>query len=160
MKKAKVLEDIGGANYLIELSNKVGSAANIEFHARILVQKFIQRELIHVSTGVIKDSYEDTKDVFELLDDAEKALYDITDQNLNTAYERLGGLAAKVQKEIEAISLKDEQITGISSGFEDLDNITSGWQRSDLIIVAARPGMGKLHLHFLWQGMQHLKTIQ
>ena len=145
-KKAKVIEEIGGANYLVELSNKVGSAANIEFHARILVQKFIQRELIHVSTGVIKDSYEDIKDVFELLDDAEKALYDITDQNLNTAYERLGGLAAKVQKEIEAISKKEEGITGISSGFEDLDNITSGWQRSDLVIVAARPGMGKTAL--------------
>lgn len=143
LKKSKYLEDVGGANYLIELSNKVGSAANIEFHARILVQKFIQRELIHVSTNVIKDSYEDSKDVFELLDDAEKALYDITDQNLNTAYERLGGLAAKVQKEIETISMKEEGITGITSGFDELDNITSGWQRSDLIILAARPGMGK-----------------
>jgi replicative DNA helicase len=143
LKKAKLIEEIGGPNYLIELSNKVGSAANIEFHARILVQKYIQRELIRVSSDVIKDSYEDSKDVFELLDDAEKSLYDITDQNLNTAYERLGGLAAKVQKEIEELSTKEEGLTGITTGFEELDNITSGWQKSDMIIIAARPGMGK-----------------
>ena len=143
LKKANLLEEVGGANYLIELSNKVASAANIEYHARIVVQKYIQRELIHVSTKVIQDSYEDTKDVFELLDDAEKALYDITDQNLNTAYERLGSLAAKVEKEIEAVSAREEGLTGITSGFDELDNITSGWQKSDLIIVAARPGMGK-----------------
>lgn len=143
LKKAKILEEVGGVNYLIELSNKVGSAANVEFHARILVQKYIQRELIHASTRIIKDSYEDSKDVFELLDEAEKSLYDITDQNLNTAYERLGGLAAKVQKEIEALSMKESGITGISTGFSELDGITSGWQKSDLIIIAARPGMGK-----------------
>ncbi len=143
LKKKKLLDEVGGANYIIDLSNKVGSAANIEFHARILVQKFIQRELIRVSSDVIKDSYEDAKDVFELLDDAEKSLFDITDQNLNTAYESLGGLAVKVQKEIEEISNKDEAVTGISTGFEELDNILLGWQPSDLIILAARPGMGK-----------------
>ena len=143
LKKAKALDEIGGPNYIVALSNKVGSAANVEFHARILVQKYIQRELIRVSSNVIKDSYEDTKDVFELLDDAEKSLYDITDQNLNTAYERLGGLAAKVQKEIETLSTKEEGVTGITTGFDMLDSITSGWQPSDLIILAARPGMGK-----------------
>ena len=143
LKKAKALEEIGGAGYLVELSNKVGSSANVEFHARILVQKYIQRELIRVSSTIIKDSYEDTKDVFELLDEAEKALFDITDQNLNTAYERLAGLAAKVQKEIETLSMKEEGVTGITTGFEKLDSITLGWQQSDLIILAARPGMGK-----------------
>lgn len=143
LKKSGSLDEVGGQNYIVELSNKVGSAANIEFHARILVQKYIQRELIRVSSGIIKDSYEDTKEVFELLDDAEKSLYDITDQNLNTAYEKLGGLAAKVQKEIEEMSMKEEGLTGISTGFEELDSILSGWQPSDLVILAARPGMGK-----------------
>ena len=143
LKKVKLIDEIGGPNYLIELSNKVGSAANIEFHARILVQKYIQRELIRVSSVIIRDSYEDSKDVFELLDDAEKSLYDITDQNLNTAYEKLSSLAAKVQKEIEDLSTKEEGLTGITTGFEELDNITLGWQKSDLVIIAARPGMGK-----------------
>jgi len=143
LKKSGEIDEIGGPNYIVELSNKVGSAANIEYHARILVQKYIQRELIRVSSDVIKDSYEDSKDVFQLLDDAEKSLYDITDQNLNTAYEKLGGLAVKVQKEIEELSTKEDGVTGITTGFEELDSILLGWQPSDLVILAARPGMGK-----------------
>ena len=143
LKKSKRLDVVGGINYLLELSNKVASAANIEYHARIISQKFIQRELIRISTQTIKESYEDEKDVFELLDNAEQNLYDITDTNLNTGYEKLSALAIKARKEIEAVSQKDESITGIPSGFSELDKITSGWQASDLIIVAARPGMGK-----------------
>lgn len=143
LKKSNSIDEVGGPNFIVELSNKVGSAANIEYHARILVQKYIQRELIRVSSVVIKDSYEDAKDVFELLDDAEKSLYDITDQNLNTAYEKLGGLAVKVQKEIEQLSMQEEGVTGITTGFEELDSILLGWQPSDLVILAARPGMGK-----------------
>ena len=143
LKKAGKLEAVGGVNYLMELTNKVASAANIEYHARIISQKFIQRELIRISTDVIRDSFEDTKDVFELLDEAEQSLYDITDQNLNTSYEALSKLAVKAQKEIEITSQKEKGVTGIPTGFADLDRITSGWQPSDLIIVAARPGMGK-----------------
>jgi len=143
LKKNKKLEQIGGISYLAELTNKVSSAANIEYHSRIITQKYIQRELIKVSTEIIKDSFEDTKDIFELLDTAERNLFDITDQNLNTAYERLGALAVKTQKEIEAISQQTDELTGVTSGFDDLDKITSGWQASDLIIIAARPGMGK-----------------
>ncbi len=143
LKKAKKLDKIGGVNYLIELTNKVASAANVEYHARIIAQKYIQRELIRVSTVTIKDSYEDEKDVFELLDEAEQQLYEITDTNLNTGYEKLSALAVKARKEIEAISQKDEAITGVPTGFDDLDKLTSGWQKSDLIILAARPGMGK-----------------
>ena len=143
LKKAKKLDKVGGLDYLLELTNKVASAANIEYHARIISQKYIQRELIKVSTSTIKDSYEDAKDVFELLDEAEQNLYDITDKNLNTGYEKLSALAIKARKEIETVSQKDEAITGVPTGFDDLDKITSGWQPSDLIIIAARPGMGK-----------------
>ena len=143
LKKAGKLDEVGGVNYLMELSNKVASAANIEYHARIIAQKFIQRELINVSTQTIRDSFEDSKDVFELLDEAEQSLYDITDKNLNTGFEKLSSLAVKAQKEIEIISQKEEAVTGVPSGFEELDKITSGWQQNDLIIVAARPGMGK-----------------
>lgn len=143
LKKNKKLEEVGGLDYLLELTNKVASAANIEYHARIVAQKYIQRELIRVSTHTIKDSYEDAKDVFELLDEAEQNLYDITDKNLNTGYEKLSAIAVKARKEIEAVSQKDEAVTGVPTGFADLDRITSGWQPSDLIIIAARPGMGK-----------------
>lgn len=143
LKKTKQLEEIGGLNYLLELSNRVASAANLEYHARIVQQKYIQRELIRVSNESIKNSYEDEKDIFELLDDAERNLYEITDGNLSTSYEKLSAVAAKARKEIEAMSLKGDSITGVPTGFDDLDNLTSGWQRSDLIIIAARPGMGK-----------------
>jgi replicative DNA helicase len=143
LKKSGQLEQVGGISYLMELTNKVGSAANIEYHARIIAQKFIQRELIRVSTQVIHDSFEDTKDVLELLDEAERGLYDITDQNLNTGYESLATLAIKAQKEIELVSQKGSETTGVTTGFTELDKITNGWQSSDLIIMAARPGMGK-----------------
>ncbi|MBK8514902.1 MAG: replicative DNA helicase [Saprospiraceae bacterium] len=143
LKKTAILEQVGGITYLMELTNKVGSAANIEFHARIIAQKYIQRELIRVSTQIIHDSFEDTKDVLELLDEAERGLYDITDQNLNTGYESLSSLALKAQKEIEAVSQKGSDTTGVTTGFTELDKITNGWQPSDLIIMAARPGMGK-----------------
>lgn len=143
LRKSGELEEMGGVAYLIELSNKVASAANIEFHARIVAQKFIQRELIRVSTLVIKNSFEDSMDVLEILDEAERGLYNITDNNLNTGYESLGSLVIKAQKQIEAIAQKGSDITGVPTGFRELDKMTNGWQGSDLIIVAARPGMGK-----------------
>lgn len=143
LNKAGQLETIGGIGYLVDLSNKVSSAANLEYHARIIAQKFIQRELIRVSTNTINDSFEDTKDVFDLLDDAESSLFEITQQNLNRSYEHLGSLAVVAQKQIEMVSKREEGLLGVPSGFVELDKITSGWQKSDLIIVAARPGMGK-----------------
>jgi len=143
LKIADNLDKVGGANYLVELSNRVASAANIEYHARIISQKYIQRELIRASTTIIKDSFDDTKDVFELLDDAERNLFDITQQNLNRGFESIGTLAIRAQKQLEELSEKSEGLTGIPSGFTELDRLTSGWQPSDLIIVAARPGMGK-----------------
>ncbi|MDH3243702.1 MAG: replicative DNA helicase [Saprospiraceae bacterium] len=143
LKLEGTLDHMGGSNYLVELTNKVASAANIEYHARIIAQKHIQRELIRVSTNIITDSFEDTKDVFELLDDAEQNLFNITQQNLNRGFESIGSLALKAQKQLEELSQKSEGLTGIPSGFTEMDRITSGWQASDLIIVAARPGMGK-----------------
>jgi replicative DNA helicase len=143
LNKADQLETIGGIGYLVDLSNRVSSAANLEYHARIIAQKFIQRELIRVSTSIINDAFEDTKDVFDLLDDAESNLFDITQQNLNRSYDHLGSLAVAAQKQIELVSKREEGLLGVPSGFAELDKITSGWQKSDLIIVAARPGMGK-----------------
>lgn len=143
LKKAGNLDETGGVNYLMDLTHRISSAANIEYHARIVAQKYIQRELIRVSTETIRDSFEDTTDVFELLDAAERSLYEITEQNLSTGFESLKALAVKARNEIEAVSSKSDGLTGVPTGFEELDKMTSGWQKSDLIIVAARPGMGK-----------------
>ncbi len=146
LKKAGELELAGGPYYLVGLTNRVASAANIEYHARLIAQKHIQRELIRVSTNIIRDAYEDTTDVFQLLDNAEQGLFNITQQNLNRSYESMGSLASKALKQLEELSKKDAGLTGVPTGFSDLDRITSGWQPSDLIIVAARPGMGKTAL--------------
>lgn len=143
LKKRGKLDGIGGVNYLMGLTNKVGSAANIEYHAHIVLQKYIQRQLIHISTLTISDAFADQKDVLEMLDDAEQKLFDITDKNLNTGFQKISSVAAEVQKNIEKLSQREDGLTGVSTGFKELDKITNGWQRSDLIIIAARPGMGK-----------------
>lgn len=140
------LESVGGAYYLAELTNRIASAANVEFHARIVSQKYIQRELIRVSGDIIRDAYEDSTDVFDLLDNAEKNLFSIAEDNLRKNGDEIGNV---VSKEIMEISMRmskakdGEVLTGVGSGFTDLDRMTAGWQPSDLIIVAARPGMGK-----------------
>jgi len=146
LRKSGDLEKVAGGYYLVELSNKVASAANVEYHARIIAQKHIQRELIGVSTRTIRDAYEDTTDVFNLLDEAEKGLFSITQNNLSRSYESMGSLSSKVLKQIEELSKKTGGLTGTPSGFTDIDRLTSGWQPSDLVIVAARPGMGKTSL--------------
>ncbi len=143
LKRCGDLDKIGNAYFLAELTNRVASAANIEYHARILAQKHIQRELIRVSTRTIRDAYEDTTDVFNLLDEAEKGLFSITQNNLSRTYESMGTLSSRVLKQVEELSKKTDGLTGVPSGFTDLDRLTSGWQSSDLIVLAARPGMGK-----------------
>jgi replicative DNA helicase len=143
LRKAGDLDKIGGPYYLVELTNRIASAANIEYHARIIAQKHIQRELIRVSTQIIKDAYEDTTDVFNLLDDAEKGLFAITQQNLSRGVETMSSLTSKTLKQLEALKDKEDGLTGVPTGFVPLDRLTSGWQSSDLIILAARPGMGK-----------------
>lgn len=137
------LELAGGAYYITELTNRVASAANIEYHARIIAQKYIQRELIQISSEIITNAYEDTTDVFDLLDKAEKNLFAITEGNLRRESEDMSSLIQKSIKQIESLKDKKDGLIGVPSGFAELDRITSGWQSSDLIIIAARPAMGK-----------------
>jgi len=137
------LEMIGGAYYITELTDRVASAANIEYHSRIIIQKFIQRELIRISTEVINSAYEDTTDVLDLLDKAEKNLFDIAQNNLRRDSRKMDDILHETLKEIEALKDKKDGLTGVASGFTDLDRMTSGWQKSDLVIIAARPAMGK-----------------
>ncbi|NVJ63869.1 MAG: replicative DNA helicase [Flavobacteriaceae bacterium] len=139
------LESVGGEYYLVSLTQKVASSAHIEFHSRIILQKYIQRSLIKISNEIIESAYEDATDVFDLLDEAESKLYDVTQGNIKKSAETAQNLVIQAKKRIEEISNK-EGLSGIPSGFDKLDKLTSGWQPSDLIIVAARPGMGKTAL--------------
>ncbi len=140
------LDAVGGEYYLIQLTQRVSSSAHIEFHARIIMQKFIQRRLIQISSEVIEEAYDETKDVFDLLDSAESKLYEVAQGNLKRSSESAGDLVIKALKKIQDLSNKTDGFSGIPSGFTKLDQLTSGWQASDLIIIAARPGMGKTAL--------------
>ncbi len=142
LKKNGKLEQVGGDFYLIQLTQKVSSSAHIEYHARIILQKYIQRQLIKISSEIIENAYDETTDVFDLLDNAEAKLYEVTQGNLKRSSETAQSLVMQAKKKIEEISNK-EGLSGIPSGFDKLDKLTSGWQPSDLIIIAARPGMGK-----------------
>ncbi len=145
LKKDKTHEKIGGDFYLISLTQKVSSSAHIEFHARIILQKFIQRSLIKISNEIITDSYDESKDVFDLLDTAESKLYDVTQGNIKKSSETAQSLVIQAKNKIEAVSNK-EGLSGVPSGFNKIDKLTAGWQQSDLVIIAARPGMGKTAL--------------
>ncbi len=143
LKNSGELEIIGGPYYITQLTNRIASAANVEYHARIISQKFIQRELIRISSDIIKDAFEDTTDVFDLLDRAEQNLFAVSESNLRRNYDDMQSLVGDAIKEIEAAKDQDGHLRGIPSGFTEVDRITNGWQKSDLVILASRPGMGK-----------------
>jgi replicative DNA helicase len=145
LRKNGKLESIGGDFYLVQLTQKVASSAHIEFHARIILQKYIQRSLIRISNEIIESSYKESIDVFDLLDEAESKLYDVALGNIKRSSDTAQNLVLLAKKKIEEIATKDG-LSGVATGFEKLDLLTSGWQPSDLIIIAARPGMGKTAL--------------
>ena len=145
LRKNGKLESIGGDYYLVHLTQKVASSAHIEFHARIILQKYIQRSLIRISNEIIESSYKESVDVFDLLDEAESKLFDVAQGNIKKSSYTAQNLVMLAKKKIEEIANKDG-LSGVTSGFEKLDLLTSGWQPSDLIIIAARPGMGKTAL--------------
>ncbi|MET7258523.1 replicative DNA helicase [Dyadobacter jiangsuensis] len=137
------LELVGGASYIMELTSKVNSAANIEFHARIISQAYIKRELIKVSSEIQREAYEDTTDVFRLLDKTEQSLFAISESNIKKNYADMGALMRQALAELDQKKNNKDGLTGVPSGFSALDRLTSGWQKTELMILAARPGMGK-----------------
>ena len=137
------LDIVGGPFYITQLTNRISSAANIEYHARILMQKYIQRELIRASSEIIHDSFEDTVDVFDLLDKAERNLFSLSETNIRRSVYNMPALIREAVENIEKARNTEGGLSGVPSGFSSLDRITNGWQPSDLIIIAARPGMGK-----------------
>jgi replicative DNA helicase len=146
LKTREELEMIGGPYYVTKLTNVVVSSANIEAHCRIILQKFIQRELIRISGEIIADAYEDSTDVFDLLDDAESKLFEITNNHLRKNFDSIDTVLVKTIQRIEDLRNKNEDISGVSSGYASLDRVTYGWQPTDLIILAARPSVGKTAL--------------
>jgi len=143
LKKKDQLEIVGGPYYITKLTNAVVSTANIDAHARIVLQKFIQRELIRISGEIIGDAYEDSTDVFDLLDDSETKMFNITNNYLKKNFEDIGTVLTTTINRIDYLRTKSETISGVTSGFSNLDKVTYGWQPTDLIILAARPSMGK-----------------
>lgn len=143
LRKNGALEVAGGAFYITELTSKVASAANIEFHARIITEQSIKRELIRISSPIQKDAFEDTTDVFELLDAMEQSLFEISEKNIRKNYATMSSIMRDAIAELEVRKNQKDGLTGVPSGFTALDRVTSGWQKSDLVVIAARPAMGK-----------------
>lgn len=137
------LETVGGPFYLAQLTNKIASTAHLEYHSRIIAQKFIQRELIKVGADIQKRAFEETDDVSDMLDAAEQDLFKIAEGNIKKEVSRIDAVLKDAMKQIEEASKKPDGLSGVPSGFTELDRMTSGWQPSDLLIIAARPAMGK-----------------
>jgi replicative DNA helicase len=137
------LESVGGPVYLTQLTSKVVSAANVDYHARIVAQKYIQRELIRVSTEIQARSFDDTWDVTELLDYSENELFQIAEGNIKREVAPINMVIKEAIREIEEAGKREDALVGTPSGFTRLDRLTSGWQKSELIIIAGRPSMGK-----------------
>ncbi|MBT5403435.1 MAG: replicative DNA helicase [Crocinitomicaceae bacterium] len=137
------LDAVGGPFFISQLTNRVASTAHAETHARIIAQKYIMRELIRISSETIRNAYDETKDVFDLLDRAESELYGVAEGNIRKNYDSMSQIMKQAIDQIEQAQNRKDGISGINSGFTELDRITSGWQRSDMIVLAARPGMGK-----------------
>ncbi len=143
LKRRGSLEEVGGAYYLTELTTRVDTAANIEYHARIIAEKSLLRKMIETMTGLIGKAYDPSSDAFELLDDSEREIFQISDSQLRRPASSLNDILKGTLANLESVHGREGGITGVPSGFTRLDDMTGGWQKTDLIIIAARPSMGK-----------------
>ncbi len=143
LKSKNELKKVGGAAYLAQLTQKVGSAANVEFHAKIIAQKFVQRELIRSATEIQRRSYDESTDVTDLIGFAESEIFKVSEGYVKRSVQSSKDILAKALEQIEEASKNASAFNGVPSGFMSIDRVTLGWQLSDLIIIAARPSMGK-----------------
>ena len=143
LRKAEKLEAVGGAVYISQLTSRVGSAAHLEYHARIVAQKYIQRELIRVSSDIQERAFDEGTDVDDLLDYSERELLNIAEGHIKKETIKLNNLIKTALEQIEEAGKRKDSLSGVPSGFTRLDRLTSGWQKSDLVILAAGPSMGK-----------------
>jgi len=143
LKSREQLDIVGGEVYLAELTDRVATASHLEFHARLVHQKYIQRELIKSAAEIQKRSYDDSEDVEELINFAESEIFNLSEGNINNETVQINIVLDKALTAIEEASKNKNKLLGVPSGFSKIDRITAGWQPSDLIIIAARPSMGK-----------------
>jgi len=141
--KVKKLSEIGGALYLTKLTGRVASAAHAEFHARIIAQKFIQRELIRIATEIERKAFDDEEDVDDLLDYSQNQIFGLSDGTIKRETRQIDEVLREAIDRLKEASQREDGLSGVPSGFTSIDRITSGWQPSDLVIIAARPSMGK-----------------
>lgn len=137
------LEEIGGPLYISELSSRVASSANIEYHARIIAQKFLARQLISFASGIETKALDGTTDIDELMQEAEGSLFELSQRNMKKDYTQIDPVIKNAVDVIQKAAANKDGLTGVPTGYHKLDDITSGWQSSDLVIIAGRPAMGK-----------------
>ena len=137
------LESVGGPGYIAELSSITATSANIEYHANIIAQKYLSRQLISYTSIIGTKAYDVTNDVNDVIQEAERLLFDIAQTNMKKDYVQINPLIKESEKIMMAASSNNGEVTGISTGYYKLDDLTSGWQKSDFIIIAGRPAMGK-----------------
>ena len=137
------LEEVGGPFYITQLSGKVASSAHIEYHARIIAQKFLARELITFTSNIQTLAFDETQDVDELMQQAEGKLFEISQKNMKKDYTQINPVIQEAYEMLQKAAARTDGLSGLESGFYALDKMTSGWQNSDLVIIAARPAMGK-----------------
>ena len=143
LSKKGTLDEVGGMAYLSVLSNKVGAAAHVEYHSKVLLEKFLQRELIAISHEVQKIAYGNTMPVDELVDTAEEKIFTLAERNMRRDTESISAVINKAMGEIEENQKREDNLSGVPSGYANIDKVTFGWQKSDLVILAARPSVGK-----------------
>ena len=143
LRQTRKLTSVGGASYLAQLTQKVGSAAHIEFHSKIIAQKYVQRELIRAATEIQKKAYDESMDVTDLIDLAEGEIFKVSEGHVKRDVQKSRDIITKTLQVIEEASKREGGFSGVPTGFTHLDRLTLGWQPSDLIIIAARPSMGK-----------------
>ena len=143
LKKRGELDEVGGPFYIAQLSGKVASSAHIEYHARIIAQKYLARQLITFTSEIQSKAFDETIDVDDLMQESEGKLFEISQRNMKKDYTQINPIISEAYELLQKAAARTDGLSGLESGFHALDKMTSGWQNSDLIIIAARPAMGK-----------------
>ena len=137
------LEEVGGMAYLSQLSTKIGAAAHVEYHTKVLLQKYLQRELIAISYDVQKAAFDDTLPVDDLIDTAEERVFTLAQRNVRNETKPIQSVINRAMEQIQTNQKREDGLSGVPSGYTGIDKVTFGWQAADLIILAARPSVGK-----------------
>lgn len=143
LRQTGELEQIGGAGFIAALTMNVASAAHVEYHARIVAQKYLARELINFASVIENSAFDESNDIDDLLQEAEKHLFDISQRNLKKDVAQIDPVINQAVEQMQLAGKRQSGLSGLDTGFRELNKVTSGWQNSDLIIIAARPAMGK-----------------